>query len=103
MIGVIKALAESDKMAFKSHAILRMNEREIKADDVKFALLNAVIIEKYTDDKPLTSYLLLGQKTDKSFLHMVVAIDKKLSILWIITVYKPTIGRWEEGFKIRRT
>jgi len=41
----IRLLAENDKIAFKSHAILRMDERKILADDIKNALINGEIIE----------------------------------------------------------
>ena len=101
-IREIKFLAERDKIAFKNHAIMRMNERKIFADDVKDALLNGEIIEIYEKDRPLPSCLIFGKTFKGKALHIVIAIDSKSSMLWVITVYEPNLELWEEGFKKRR-
>ena len=101
-INEIKILAKNDRIAFKNHAILRMHERKIFADEIKDALLNGKIIEEYEDNLPLPSYLILGTTINGKLLHIVVAIDTAIKILWIITVYVPTLDRWEEGFRTRR-
>lgn len=99
---ILKELAKKDKLAFKKHALLRMYQRNIRADDVKVALLGGEVIESYLEDKPLPSFLVLGRTSKGRPLHTVVALDSEEQILWIITVYEPSMEEWEEGFRRRR-
>ncbi len=79
-----------------------MYERAIKADEVKHALLKCEIVEDYPEDRPFPSYLVIGRTKKRRPLHIVVAIDYKGPMLWIITIYEPTLKEWEKGFKKRR-
>jgi len=101
-INEIKTLAKNDRIAFKNHAILRMHERKIFADEIKDALLNGEIIEEYEENLPLPSHLILGATIKGKLLHIVVAIDSDFKMLWIITVYEPSLDRWEEDYRTRR-
>ncbi len=65
------------------------------------ALENCEIVEAYLQDKPLPSFLLLGYYAKKA-LHIVVAVDEKEKILWVITVYEPSPEEWKEDLKTRR-
>ena len=98
----IRELAKKDKIAFKKHAVLRMYQRKILADEVREALLGGEIIEEYRKDKPLPSYLVLGYTTRQRPLHIVVAVDPEEPTVWVVTVYEPKLEEWEEGFKKRR-
>lgn len=98
----IKRFAENDKIAFKTHAIFRMKERTIFADEIKEILINGEIIAEYKDDFPLPSCLILGLTESKKKIHAVVAVDKKIEMLWIITLYEPTLEVWKKGFRKRR-
>jgi len=51
---------------------------------------------------PLPSALILGFTALGRPLHAVVALDQGSGILWIITLYEPTIEQWDEKFKKRR-
>jgi hypothetical protein len=101
-IEIIRSLAKQDRIAFKKHSILRMRQRTILADDVKFALLNGRFIEQYPTDRPLPSGLLLGQTEHGRILHIVIACDEIEQMLWLITVYEPNLNDWEDGFERRR-
>ncbi len=101
-IGLIYKLAKKSKIAFKAHSVIRMQERKISADEIKEVLNNCEIIANYEDDFPLPSYLVLGRTSKNRYLHIVVAIDVKNYMLWIITVYEPNLSEWEIGFKKRR-
>lgn len=59
-ISLISELAEHDRIAFKRHAVIRMQQRAIHADDIKEILLSPEILEEYADDHPLPSALLFG-------------------------------------------
>ena len=98
----IGRLAQKDKLAFKKHTVLRMHQRKIAADEVKTALQSCKIIEEYPQDRPLPTGLLLGYTGSNRPLHAVVALDEGEDMLWIITVYEPTLLEWEEGFEKRR-
>jgi hypothetical protein len=101
-LKLIREAAEKEKIAFKKHSVLRMYERGIRADEVKEVLTSGEIIESYPEDKPLPSYLLLGYTSKIRNVHVVVAVDKNEPMLWIITVYLPTTGEWDEEFRKRK-
>lgn len=100
---MIREIAEKDKIAFKKHSAIRMRERKIRADDVKQILINGEIIEDYPNDRPLPSYLILGFAENQKPIHAVVAIDVNEQIIWVITVYSPSLREWEDGYKRRKT
>ena len=95
-------LCKKDKIAFKKHALTRMLERAIDSNDVVEALLNCEIIKKYEQDKPLSSYLILGYTEKKKPLHINLAIDAIDEMLWIITVYRPDKNLWTADYKRRQ-
>jgi hypothetical protein len=101
-IDIVRSLAATDKIAFKRHSILRMRQRRITANEVQRALLTGRIIEDYPSDRPLPSGLLLGYTETGRAVHAVVAIDEEEPMLWLITVYEPSLTDWEEGFERRR-
>ena len=97
-------LAKNDRIAFKRHAIIRMQQRGIKADDIKSMLLSAEVVEQYQQDHTLPSALLLGVTPSQRSLHAVVASDSvDDGILWVITVYEPDQQFWESDLKTRRS
>ena len=101
-IHTIVNIAKRDRIAFKRHALFRMAQRKITADDVKSTLLNGEIIEEYIRDWPLPSCLVLGEGKTQTKYHVVIAIDVADEMVWIITAYRPTLDEWEENFKVRR-
>jgi len=98
----IRDLAEKDRIAFKKHAVLRMHQRKILADEVREVLLRSEVVENYPRDRPFPSYLVLGYTKRGRPLHAVVAVDVEEPILWVITLYEPNLEEWQEGFKKRR-
>ena len=101
-IHLIKDLCKRNKVFFKSHALIRIVEREIDIDEVLTALKSAEIIKEYSTAKPLPSYLVLGFTTKNNPLHILCAADEKQDALWIITVYEPDPGLWTSDFKRRQ-
>jgi hypothetical protein len=102
-LSLAKVRAQNDRIAFKRHAIIRMQQRGIRADDVKSMLLAAEIVEEYAHDHPLPSALLLGVTPTHRPLHAVVAIDSTDDgMLWVITVYEPDQQNWDSDLKTRR-
>jgi hypothetical protein len=89
-VDKIHQLAGQDRVAFKKHAVIRMHQRGITADEVKAVLQDCALVEDYPDDYPLPSMLVLGYTSDNRPVHGVVAL------------HEPTLTVWKEGFKERR-
>ena len=65
------------KIVWQKHALQRMMERNIPRTDVKKAIIDGVIIESYTQDKPLPSVLIACVNRELK-LHVVTAYDFEL-------------------------
>jgi hypothetical protein len=78
-----------------------MFERRVLAADIRLALANAQVVERYDDDSPLPSVLLLGWIGSLP-VHLVVGEDAVQRRCVIITVYFPDTVRWERDWRTRR-
>ena len=87
---------------FKKHALVRIVERKISIQEVEEALSNCSIIESYSEDKPLPSYLVIGFTKNERPLHILVALDKIEGYIWIITVYEPDQTIWSNQMTKRK-
>jgi len=68
--------------------------------DVENAIISGEIIEKYLDDKPYPSCLLLGFSENRP-LHIVCAVDESEENCIIVTVYRPDPDLWID-FRTRK-
>jgi len=91
----------SKRIVFRVHALQRMFERHIAEDDVHHVLETGETIERYPDDQPYPSRLVLGWAGERP-LHVVVADHEGSEMLIVITVYEPDPTLWEEGFRRRK-
>ncbi len=91
----------SESIVYRVHALQRMFERGITEEDVRHVLETGEIIERYPDDRPYPSQLVLGWREDRP-LHVVVAEQAEADTLIVITVYEPNPVLWEDDFKRRR-
>lgn len=85
---------------YRVHAIERMFQRDILETDVEDVIKNGEIIESYLNDKPYPSYLSC-KEVDGRMVHVVFAEDEEANAI-VITVYKPTLKKWQNDFKTRR-
>lgn len=99
---IIRDLAARERVSFKKHTLLRMHQRKISVDEIKAALCECEVVESYPKDRPLPSALLLGFTKARRPIHAVLAINEEDEMLWVITVYEPTLVEWRDGFKERR-
>ncbi len=76
-----------------------MFERDISEDDVEDAILNGKIIEKYPNDTPYPSFLVL--KEGKKPLHVVYAKDILNKQIIVITAYNPSKDKLNKDFTKR--
>ena len=86
-------------LLIKKHAAERMLERRIALAAVLFTLDAGVTIERYPDDTPLPSRLMLGW-TEGRPIHVVVAEEPET--FHIVTVYEPDPDEWSADFTTRR-
>jgi Domain of unknown function (DUF4258) len=95
-------LAEPRKrLVYRVHAIERMVEREISADDVRAVVEQGKEIENYPSDFPYPSRLLLGWRGTRP-IHVVTAENATDNETLIVTVYEPDPDLWEPGFEKRK-
>ncbi len=101
IVHLIRQSAEK-KIIYTIHALDEMNAEDIiiTTDEVRFVVLNGEIIEDYPEDKRGHSCLTFGMPHNKRPLHVVCA--PKEEYLAIITVYVPSLQKWEPDFKTRR-
>ena len=89
------------RLVFRVHAIERMFERRVDVADVREILTNGETIERYPEDTPYPSRLVLGWCRGRP-LHVVFADNAEEWETIVITVYEPDPGQWEPEFRQRR-
>ena len=95
----IRKICSDDNIILSSHTKNRFIERNISYKDVYTAILNGEIIEEYPDDTPFPSCLICAQ-TDSGYIHTVISTDN--TYIYIITAYRPSLDKWEKGFRSRK-
>jgi hypothetical protein len=89
-----------DRVAITMHAKQRIEERQVRVDDVLNCIDTGEIIEQYDDDKPIPSCLISGKDMKNTGLHIVVSKDEEY--IYLITAYYPDDKRWEADLKTRK-
>jgi hypothetical protein len=89
------------RIVFRAHALQRMSERGIMPEDVIMILWTGETIERYPDDTPYPSRLVLGWVRGRA-LHVVVAENAEQDTLIVVTVYEPDQTRWSADFRRRQ-
>jgi len=88
-------------LIYRLHAIERMFERNIRPGDVGRVLMEGEVIERYEDDIPYPSRLVLGTAGNRP-VHVVAADIPGENTTIVISVYEPDSGAWEDGFRRRK-
>ncbi|MGA1839032.1 MAG: DUF4258 domain-containing protein [bacterium] len=99
---IIKESIKKGSIVWKEHILEQMRSRKIKTKEIFFALQYFKIIESDYEDKPFSSFLILGYKGDKMPSHMVIGINAEDFEIYFITTYQPRLEIWEEGFERRK-
>ncbi len=98
-INKMRILCTDETIQMTEHVHRRCRERHITLDEIKRCILYGEIIEKYPDDYPYPSALILECSVGKP-IHVVAGLSDKY--LWIITAYYPDSDKWENDFKTRK-
>ena len=99
-ISDFRSLITAGQIIWAEHLVLRMRERNIKRADVINCIQNGEIIEQYPDAYPHPACLIFSVLTDNKPIHVVAGIGN--DNLFIITVYYPTLDKWESDYKTRK-
>jgi len=83
-----------ERITYRLHAVKRMFERKISADEVRYVLETGEAIEEYPDDTPYPSRLIMGWYKGRP-IHVVAANNSLDKEIIIITVYEPDPSEWD--------
>lgn len=95
-----KALQEGN-IVWRRHVLEKMLERGISRNEVLQVLINGEVIQRYDEDKPFPSMLVLGFSLDRP-LHVVASFDEKEQVVFVITTYEPDLNIFEDDFKTKK-
>ena len=98
-IEQFRDLNRPELLVLTQHSRKRFAERGISINDIGFVFKTGEIIEQYPDDTPFPSCLIMGYSGER-VLHVVASIDEAL--VYIITAYAPSPGKWESDWKRRK-
>ncbi|MDI6731631.1 MAG: DUF4258 domain-containing protein [Candidatus Margulisbacteria bacterium] len=99
-IDWIKSKIKSNQYELSEHAEEERQSDKISLSDLEQAILSGEIIENYPCDPRGASCLLLGFGTSGYPIHIICG-KTNLNYLRIITVYIPSLPKWENP-KTRR-
>jgi hypothetical protein len=80
---------------------MRLRGRFINRQAILQSHKHFKIIEEYSKDKYLPSYLVYSEYQGDIF-HILFALDLEGANVRIVTAYRPNPEEWEEGFRKRR-
>ena len=83
------------------HAIERMFQRDISEEVVEQTVKNGKVIEKYLDDKPYPSFLVLDFENNNLNKPIHVIFAKSGDEIIIITAYRPEELKWTNNYQTR--
>jgi len=98
----IRAHIQNKRYRLTKHATTVRLERGITIAELEQALLNGEIIERYPNDHPYPSCLVLGWLASGDPLHIVCSRGDVEPALRIVTLYEPEDALWESDYKTRK-
>lgn len=101
MIDEIKTKIRLGQYEFSAHALTRSVQRTILVDELVEAVDAGSIIELYPNDRYGPSCLVSGTTKAGRPLHVQCSFPTR-PLLKIITVYQPTLDKWEANFNVRK-
>jgi len=101
-VRFIRKCLKNNQFRLTKHATIFRLKRGITIAQLKSALLNGEIIERYSDAEPYPACLVLGWLQSGDPLHIVCSRSDTAPELRIVTVYEPDDDRWEDDYKTRK-
>ena len=97
----IKKCIDQGKIFWTYHVNMRFGQRPIRREMILNTVSSFEIIEEYSADKYLPSYLIRAEHQTLVF-HIQIATDVALENIRIVTAYIPDPGKWSQDFRVRR-
>ncbi len=99
-IDLLQKLCKDNAILWTTHALRRLQERNIYREDIINVINNGIIIEQYPDSYPNPACLVLGVSLNNEYLHIVVGCDG--NYISIVTAYFPTTDKFNSDFETRK-
>ncbi len=96
----IRQKIANEQFEFSKHALDQSILRKILVREIREAIDNGQVIEDYPDDKYGASCLISGLTQDLRPIHIHCS-HPTLPLIKIITVYEPSLQRWNDDFTRR--
>ncbi|QMW06608.1 DUF4258 domain-containing protein [Spirosoma foliorum] len=97
----LQLAVEKGHIEWRKHTLQRLVERQIRQKDVLNVLSLGEAIRYYYDDRPFPSVLMFGWVEDRP-LHVVASYAKADDMVYIITVYEPSLDVFESDYKTKK-
>ncbi|MDR3667003.1 MAG: DUF4258 domain-containing protein [Ignavibacteriaceae bacterium] len=81
---------------YRLHAIQRMAERNVSTEELGRIIKTGKVLERYKNDSPFPSRLILGQVNDRP-LHVVIVENNIENKIIVTTVYEPDPRKWSKN------
>ena len=101
-LDFIKSCIRRRRIRWTYHVNMRLKGRFIPREAILSTADTYEIIEQYSEDKYLPSYLVYAEYKGQ-IIHAQIATDLEDDNVTIVTVYKPSPDKWEKDYKTRRT
>ena len=101
-ITVIRTAARAERITWRYHALLRVQERGITRAQAIRVLTEGEIIEQRPRAKPFPKCLLMWMQEDNQPLYVSVGYDASHDRLYVITVHWLDPRTWEDPWQRRR-
>lgn len=84
----------NEKITYRLHAVQRMFDLKVSAEEVRYVQEIGEVIEEYPDDTPYPSCLILGRYKGR-LIHVIAANNCLDEEIIVITVYEPDPSEWD--------
>lgn len=101
-VGFIRECVAGGRILWTYYVNMRMKQRSISRRQVLEACTTFELLEQYSDDKYLPSYLIACRAGDDVF-HVLFAVDVDGDNVRVVTAYRPTVEDWGPDLKKRRS
>ena len=101
MIEDIQGKVREELFELSAHTLTRSTQLSIRLNEITGAILSGQIIEDDPNDRYGPSCLISGHTQNKRPLHIQCSYPSR-PILKIITVYEPTLDKWEMNLRTRK-
>ena len=100
-LAFIQRCVLDSRIVWTYHVNMRLRNRSISRKSILDSVHAYEIIESYTDDKYLPSYLIYTEYADEYY-HILFATDVESEDVRIVTTYRPSEREWLSDLKTRR-